>query len=585
MHDQPATHGPSLPVLTLILALAIGLVYSNCLDNSFQLDDGYGLSNNPWVRNLSYIPQYFTDPFTLTTLKSNADYRPILQITYALNYAISGYKTWSWHLFNLGLHLLVSVALFCLGRALIGSRRILPISWLSEAEGDTCAAFAALLHAVHPIGTGCVNYMWARSSLLVATFGLPSIVLYLASFRGGKRFYWGALLLFVLALFTKAEAVSLFGVYFLAELILSPDVHETPLLGRVLRRSLLLRLLPFAVSLLLYLLLRQALLPRFLEDARHAADVTSYHYLLTQFRVWWFYIGRMMAPVNLVADDTSYRVSRTLTDPVVIYSLAGWAITLAVAALLLRPAPAMAWCFFFYFVILSPTSSVAPLAEMHNEHRPYLPTAALWLLVAAGLFLILRALTPRPRRGLALLALLLVPALGYLSHDRNRTWRDDLTLWEDVAEKVPGSSRGQMNYGLALMARARFPEAEARFREANRLAPNYIIPWINLGIVLAAQNRIPEARAAYDRAVAIDPNDETSLLWRGRFLEQSDLPRAIEDYKGALARDKRNLEAMELLASALIRAGRADEARPYIVRGLPLEPDRFRPLEKQLPKR
>src|SRR5262245_40981371 len=99
------------PIRTLhvagILAIAIAAAYFNCLNNAFQLDDYYGLQNNEWIRSLRNIPRFFTDPFTLTSTKSNADYRPILQITYALNYAISGYAPWSWHVVNLVLHLIV----------------------------------------------------------------------------------------------------------------------------------------------------------------------------------------------------------------------------------------------------------------------------------------------------------------------------------------------------------------------------------------------------------------------------------------------------------------------------------------------
>jgi tetratricopeptide (TPR) repeat protein len=583
MHAEPSRPLP-LPLVALLLAVAIPLVYANCLDNAFQLDDSYGLTDNPWIRDLRHIPRYFTDPFTLTSLRANADYRPLLQITYALNYAISGLNTWSWHLLNLLLHFMVSLGVFCLGRVTLGSRRILPISWLDQSDGDLCAAFAALLFAVHPIGTGCVNYLWARSSLLVAALAIPATVAYLVSFQRGFRWRVCAFGLFVLALLTKAEAVSLFGVFFLAELLLSPDAGETPLARRGL--SVLLRLLPFALALLLYLGLRQMLLPKWLEDVRHGSDVTSYDYLLTQFRVWWLYIGRMLAPVSLVADDTSYRISRSVADPFVLYSLAGWALALAGAASLAGRAPAVVWFFLIYFVELSPTSSLAPLAEMHNEHRPYLPTAGLWIITALGFFLALRALTPhRPRTALVVVAAVLLPSLGYISRDRNRVWMDDLSLWGDVVEKVPNSSRGQMNYGLALMKRGRFSEAEARFREANRLAPNYVIPWINLGVVLNAQGRVADARAAYDRAVRLDPTDTAPLLWRGRFLESNnDFPGAIADYRGVIARDMAHLDAMARLAAALIRTGHPEEARAYITRGLPLDPAGFRPLLDLLPK-
>jgi Flp pilus assembly protein TadD len=76
-----------------------------------------------------------------------------------------------------------------------------------------------------------------------------------------------------------------------------------------------------------------------------------------------------------------------------------------------------------------------------------------------------------------------------------------------------------MNYGLALMERAHYPEAEQRFREAVRLAPTYDYARINLGIVLAAQGKIKDARPEYDEAVRLIPNSPDGYYWRGLFFQ------------------------------------------------------------------
>src|SRR5436309_1302947 len=59
----------------LIIVAVIG-AYSNTFANGFHLDDEYGLIQNPWIRSLANVPHFFADPFTLTTLARNADYRP-----------------------------------------------------------------------------------------------------------------------------------------------------------------------------------------------------------------------------------------------------------------------------------------------------------------------------------------------------------------------------------------------------------------------------------------------------------------------------------------------------------------------------
>ncbi len=77
------------------LAIGIAVSYSNSLGIGFLFDDSYGIRKNPAIRSLWNIPSFFIDPFTLTTVRENVDVRPILQVTYALNYAVSGLNPWS----------------------------------------------------------------------------------------------------------------------------------------------------------------------------------------------------------------------------------------------------------------------------------------------------------------------------------------------------------------------------------------------------------------------------------------------------------------------------------------------------------
>ena len=39
------------------------------------------------------------------------------------------------------------------------------------------------------------------------------------------------------------------------------------------------------------------------------------------------------------------------------------------------------------------------------------------------------------------------------THERNRVWHDDESLWRDVVAKSPNNGRGLMNYGLIFMQR------------------------------------------------------------------------------------------------------------------------------------
>jgi len=74
----------------VLITLACFTVYSNGYDQAFKLDSGHVIVKNPYVRSLSHIPEYFTNPGTFTMLRSNVDYRPVLQISYAVDYWMGG---------------------------------------------------------------------------------------------------------------------------------------------------------------------------------------------------------------------------------------------------------------------------------------------------------------------------------------------------------------------------------------------------------------------------------------------------------------------------------------------------------------
>ena len=583
-------------VAALVIAAVIG-AYSNTFANGFHLDDEYGLIQNPWIRSLANVPHFFADPFTLTTLARNADYRPVLQATYALNYSISQYKPWSWHVMNLFLHVIVVLGVYTLGRTLFGRGRIVDTPGLKEEDGDWPSLAAAVLFAVHPITTGIANYMWARSSLLVAAFILPASILYIRAIRDRRGF--SALLLpltlYGLALFTKVEAISFIGVLYVAELLMARSepaprqerrrkerVEKGAARSTSLPRRLLIgpeswrRFAPLAAISAVYFMIRLAVIPPGMNDAWGVYAIDRTTYFLTQFRAWWYYIGQILAPVQMVADYGAYPESHSLLDPRVLYALAGWGVVGLLLFYSAGKAPAIAFLGFAYFTYLSPTSSFMPLSEMVNEHRPYLPDAGLFLLAMVGLFLLVSRMTARPRAIFALVVTVVaIPLIG-ITRERNRVWQDEMTLWADTVAKNPESPRAQMNYGVELMKVGKMSDAESRFRETVRLAPQYNFARINLAIALAHRGDIQGARHEYDEAVRLEPNDTNSYYWRGLFLaEQGDLAGSVADLQAAVAHSIVPARELKALAETLVRAGRMQEARQAVERGSALDPNLF----------
>ncbi len=91
-------------------------------------------------------------------------YRPLVLLTYALNFKIHGYDPTFFRLTNLGIHLLNSLLVFHLVKAV--NRNYL----VSLAAGS--------IFCVHPANAEVVNYISARSESLCALFCLCGLVLY-----------------------------------------------------------------------------------------------------------------------------------------------------------------------------------------------------------------------------------------------------------------------------------------------------------------------------------------------------------------------------------------------------------------------
>ena len=87
------------------LTVLVSGLYLSSLDNSFHYDDRHVIVENPHIRSLDRLPQFFLQPAYFSRDADKAMYRPLLLCSLALNYAWSGYQTYSYHLVNIGLRL------------------------------------------------------------------------------------------------------------------------------------------------------------------------------------------------------------------------------------------------------------------------------------------------------------------------------------------------------------------------------------------------------------------------------------------------------------------------------------------------
>ena len=102
------------------------------------------------------------------------------------------------------------------------------------------------------------------------------------------------------------------------------------------------------------------------------------------------------------------------------------------------------------------------------------------------------------------MAFILIP-LAVATYQRNRIWKEDLTLWQDVVRKAPGKARGHNNLGRAYWKMGRPEEALKEFQVALTLNPKHAKAQVNLGVIYHDQGRYDEAIQVFERAITVNP--------------------------------------------------------------------------------
>lgn len=151
----------------LALVLATAVVYRGTLAAPLIYDDRLWITWNPSIQHLGSIVDVLAPPPGSVVFG-----RPVLSLSLALNYAVSGENAWSYHLANLGVHMLAALALFGIVARTLDLRPAL----VPFARDRTLAAFAvALLWALHPLQTESVTYVIQRAESLMGLFYLLTL--------------------------------------------------------------------------------------------------------------------------------------------------------------------------------------------------------------------------------------------------------------------------------------------------------------------------------------------------------------------------------------------------------------------------
>jgi tetratricopeptide (TPR) repeat protein len=431
-----------------------------------------------------------------------------------------------------------------------------------------------LIFVAHPIQTQAVTYITQRATSMAAFFYLASLIFYVKSrllqgsnsasgFR--KAYFTGALVTGVAAMFTKEMTVTL---------PLMICLYEFSFFKTDKRRFDGGRLWPFLlIPLVVPLTMFFTKSINFLEMRRVTEplpEISSWHYLLTQFRVIVTYIRLTFLPIHQNMDY-DYPVAHFFFQPPVLASFLFLAAIIAVAFRLFRNHRLMSFGILWFFLALLPESSILPIKDVIFEHRLYLPMAGFSLFLVSSVYNFF-AKTNVKQAVIILLAIM--ACYSVLTYQRNKVWKDEFTFWDDVIQKSPHKERPYYNRGNAYKAKGDLDRAILDFNKAIEIRPSFAEVHNNLGNIYQIKGDLDRAIRCYNLAVEIKPDFHEAYNNRGGAYQiKGDLDQAFRDFSKAIEIKPNYARAYGNLGNIYQIKGELDQAILAYSRAIEIRPD------------
>lgn len=550
----------------LIVLLGI-IVFGNHLKNSFQFDSVAYVVNNQNLKNPGEM-------LTLDYWERGLFSRSLVQMSLALNATMGQMQPFGYHLFNLTLHIFNALLIFFVTRKIY-----LDLSPEFKPLGKdpvwVLSLFTALLFLCHPLQTESVVYIMSRSEVLSATFYLGGFYLFQTCVESGRKIspalkYAGLLpllgMIFLTGFSVKQTLITLPAVLLLYSLCRA-DAQSRPIKFLKRWRWVLTGIIFLAGTILLRKLLEDETL--LIGPSNPDEMVGRKNYLLSQPSVLiFYYLKLLLFPFNLNIDPDLPVVTELFSSRFLV-PLAG------IGAMLYLTARAKKtriyfFCVAWFFILISPSSSIVTLHDLAAEHRTYLAAYGFYLLFVLSVFQLCLK-----KRAVFFVLVFLICTLGLMTVKRNFVWRSELTLWEDTRKKSPAIVRPLINLGRAHGEAGETKQAIYYYEKSLALAPGVFAPNYNLGDLYLTKGRVDAALKLFHRAEKINPRvPEVQAKLGEIYLDKKKFELALSYFKKAVELNPKYPSALRNLGIlSYFHLGRPQQGIAYFSRSLTLDPD------------
>lgn len=490
------------------------LSYSNHFYNDFHFDDHHTIVRNQSIRELKNIPTFFKDATTTSTLPFNQAYRPGLTTLNTIDYYLAGKKVPEPFMFHVSIfisYLLLGLCCFLLFLNILKQA-------LESNYNTFFALFGTAFFMLHTANAETINYIIARSDSFSTLMIILSFVIYIYLPKSRKLHLY--FIPSILGFFVKEPSLMFVPLLFVYKIIFEQELSIKEWFTRfnISWKVFLQISIPFFLGVTFFVISR-----KYTPVLWESGGTDPILYFLTQPMVIVHYISNFILPVNLVVD-TDWSLVKSVTDVKVI---AGIFINAFIFYLIYITSKSkqnrgISFGILWFYIALIPSSSVIPFAEVLNDHRTFFPYIGLVI----SLIVLIRNLSlkynifdhPIFKTVGIICGMIILFLHGIGTYQRNKVWETEEGLWKEATIKSPLNGRAWMNYGIQLMSKADYVNADRCYDKALEILPDYSYIYINKGILNGIIGKKEDAEKHFMKALTINEGVPESYVYYAEFL-------------------------------------------------------------------
>jgi len=577
--------------LTLITIIIIGfIVYHNSLKCGFVFDDNVLITDNPLIKNFSYIKDIFTTHlFHGSGVYSNF-YRPIQSLSFMLDYHFWALEPAGYHIVNVLIHILNAIFVYYL-------------IYLISKKQDI-AIITSLLFCVHTVFSIGVYYISSRADLLAGFFFLISAILYILFQRKhGRGLFLHILSLFCFALSLLSKEVGLI-LPFILLFYISCFRREQ----KKTEKNLQSFIWTFLLILAIYIFLRSTVFnfakERLLETT--TGQIPIHLRLLTASKAFMIVLRLLLVPIGLHMEWSIEPATSFFQDEFFL-SVVGLTVVGIFAYFLSRTSRLKFFFIGWFLIALIPHANIFPLNYFLVEMWLYIPSIGFFALLATYL----SELKSRSRflsSAVNCTVIVMVIFYGFLTVKRADVWAEPVKLYTEILRYSPENTKARINLGVILSKsgsdakamelykevvdlgddakvhvelgniyanKGMYDQALEEFQKAVEINPNNFVAHNNIGIIYRKKGQLENAMEEYRKALRVNPNYPLTYNNIGNiYLDRGQYDTAIEYYSKAVNLDPNKAGFYENLGEAYKKKGMPQESSKYFEKASELKSDR-----------